>query len=202
MPAYTRVNEVKLRLQGKVRFTLDPSNNDFMQEGLLVRLINEAEAQVELDLSRRYATPFIGCDGTWESVPERPTKFYIRTMCELVSVVRVLETDFGTGTAVDAAKYTELTTKRYEEMLNRLMRRRGGGKETDSEMTNQWYTPPLPGLTLAYHNAAADDGYLGMVINSSTFGQSGSYPAKQVNDPSQTFFTTLINPNGVITKIE
>jgi len=72
MPLYITLEDVRLRLIGKVRFTTNPLDENKMSETLANRLIDEAEGQVELDLSPRYAAPFQTVSGTaFSNLPER-----------------------------------------------------------------------------------------------------------------------------------
>ena len=185
MPAYIRFEDVRLRLVGKVRFQdggVDQDNR--MPQALANRLIDEAEGQVEQDLSPRYQAPFIDATrGTYLGLPDRPTRNIIRTLCELQAVIRILETDFGSGSAVDAQKYTSQLEKRYKSIINDNILAKFGD---DYASSRQWKFPPLPGLKLAYHNDQADEGYAGMVIVSSR--GDGDFPAERINDPSESFF--------------
>lgn len=181
MPQYCKLNDVKIRLIGKVRFTCDEKDENKMQESLLTRLIDEAEGEVEYDLSPRYTVPFVtDTDGKFDLLPERPTKNLLRTLVELKSVERVLETDFGRGTVVDADKYAESIKNRYTEILGKLLKYRDG-------QFWQFSHPPLTGLKLNYMNAEADDGFAGQVlVTGEQF--SGDFPARRINDPSQSFW--------------
>lgn len=183
MPLYITLDDVKLRLIGKVRFTTSLTDENRMPESLALRLIDEAEGQVELDLSPRYAAPFQTPEGTaFSNLPDRPTKNYLRTLCELMSVVRILETDFGSGTVIDAQKYAEQTAKRYSEMVKYLLER----KTHEGQEALGFAKPPLPGLRLNYMNELADDGFMGQVLVTSS--GDGDYPHKQINDPSENFW--------------
>lgn len=183
MPLYITLDDVKNRLIGKVRFTTNPADENKMQETLANRLIDEAEGQVELDLSPRYIAPFQTIEGTaFSNLPERPTRNYLRTMCELMAVVRILETDFGYGSAVDSQKYAEQISERYKKMVSFLLERRtDGGQEALG-----FAKPPLLGLRLNYMNELADDGFMGQVLVTSS--GDGDYPHKQINDPSENFW--------------
>lgn len=188
MPAYIRFEDVRLRLIGKVRFDEDGSDPNKMSRALAIRLIDEAEGQVEMDLSPRYAAPFVHPDtNTFAGIPDRPTKNILRTLCELKAVIRILETDFGAGTSVDGAKYIATLAKRYKDMLdNNIL-----AKFTDDyKPTRQWRFPPLPGLKKSWFNDQADDGYAGMVLVTSD--SDGAYPAGQINDPAEDFWTGLL----------
>lgn len=189
MPLYIRLDDVKVRLKGKVRFTTDPEDEDKMPETLANRLIDEAESDVELDLSPRYFAPFQTKNGApFKDLPDRPTRNYLRTLCELLAVIRILETDFGSGTAVDGEKYAEKLRKRYGEMIKLILM-----KKTDRATESSGYAkPPLPGLKLNYMNEAADDGFMGQVLVTSQ--GDGDYPQKQINDPSEDFWTGKIDP--------
>jgi hypothetical protein len=174
--------EIEDRLRGKIKFTEDLEDENRMSFRLLRRLMNEAEADVEQDLSPRYAAPFQTAEGApFDQLPERPTKEFLRTLCELKTVLRVLETDFGRG-AVDADDYRTKTDNRYKEMKNKLLELRNGDDQ------NKWLYPPLMGLRLGYHNTEADDGFRGMVINTSGEQGPGNYAANQINDPSKGWF--------------
>lgn len=178
---YTKVNDVKVRLAGKVRFTDDSDTEpDKMNNALLKRLIAEAEGDVEQDLSPRYAAPFQTVDGeAFSNLPERPTKEYIRTMVELKSVMRVLETDFGSGTSINADEYMEKLQTRYDAMKDKQLEKRPNS-------FNQWFYPPLPSMRLNYFNEPADDGFAGRIF---VTGQGdGDFPQKQINDPSENFW--------------
>lgn len=187
MGLYIRDEDVKVRLIGKVRFTDDFEDENRMHILLLKRLINEAEGQVEQDLSPRYEAPFVTDAGdAFRNLPERPTKEILRTLCELQAVIRVLETDFGKGTVVDADNYAKQYRERYQEIINKLLKRKEEGYSTQVG----WLYPPLSGLKLNYMNTEADDGYSGMVL--STSESDGDYAASRINDPAETFLNQRI----------
>lgn len=183
MGLYITADDVKVRLVGKVRFTEDEEDENKMSMKLLGRLINEAEGAVEHDLSPRYEVPFKEqTAGTFKALPDRPTKETIRTLCEMMAVIRVLETDFGRGSSVDGEKYKKTQQDRYDAMVAKLLKK----KTLDTEVSNQWMYPPLIQLKSAYFNTEADDGFGGMVL---VTGQGdGDFPKKQINDPSETFW--------------
>lgn len=191
---YTRIQEVKNRLAGKVEFTIEPDDETAMSEQLLKRLIAESEGEVEFDLSPRYGAPFTTRDGLpFSSLPDRPTQEIIRTLCELKSVVRVLETDFGMGGgAVDSSDYTNKSQERYDLIVKKLVSRRS---EDDDQ--NQYRYPPLPGLALAYFNSEADDGFRGMVLTTNSGSSSMDYPKDRINSPDESFFTVLTSDDPV-----
>lgn len=189
MPAYIKFEDVRLRLIGKVRFEEDlavAEEKGRMPRALAIRLIDEAEGQVEQDLSPRYQAPFVSIETeTYAGVPDRPTKNIIRTLCELKAVIRILETDFGEGSAVDAEKYIKRIEGRYKVIVNENLLKK---PSDDSLMTasRQWAFPPLPGLKKNWFNTQADDGYAGMVISHSN-SNDGDYPSRQISDPSESF---------------
>jgi hypothetical protein len=181
MGQYIRDQDVIIRLHGKVRFTEDLTEENKMPIVLLRRLISEAEGEVEQDLSPRYAAPFHDKDGlSFAALPDRPTKELLRTLCELAAVARVLETDFGRGSATEGDKYAASQRKRYEQLVAKHLEVRDG-------QYLHWVYPPLPGLAVNYQNTS-DDGFQGEIIVTSQFGDRASYPSKQINDPSMTFF--------------
>lgn len=186
MALYHRFEQVRLRLIGKVRFTDNPDDENRMPISLAKILMDEAEGTVELDLSPRYAAPFqTDAGGAFACLPMRPTQEVVRTLCEIQSVLRILGTDFGRGSTTDSEKYSESLQKLYDKQLERLTK-------TKEESYNDFIYPPLPGLRLNWGNAAADDGFAGMVINTSGRRSDGSFAADQVNDPAATFW----NPSG------
>lgn len=188
MGLYIKDDDVRTRLTGKVRFTDDTNDENRFPNKLLKRLIEEAEADVEHDLSPRYASPFQTDAGLpFAKLPTRPTQEMIRSICEMKAVVRVLETDFGRGSAVNGEEYLKTQRARYEAMLARLMKKR---KDT----FNQWYYPPLPGLKLNYMNMTADDGFAGQVLV--TTDGFGDFPIKQVNSPGENFWNGKIDTEG------
>lgn len=190
MALYTNFEQVRLRLVGKVRFTEREDDENKMPVALAQKLINEAEGQVELDLSPRYAAPFVTTSGEpFARLPARPTREYVVTMAELQAVMRILETDFGAGSAVDAAKYIKTIEARYLKMKKSLLERQPGYAEGES--AQGWLHPPLPGLKLNWMNEAADDGFKGAVIVASGTASMG-YAAGQVNNPAENFWNTVI----------
>lgn len=182
MGLYIARDQVEIRLVGKVRFTDDLEEENRFPRALLDVLIDEAEGQVEQDLSPRYAAPFQTKAGAaYTNLPARPTKAILSNLCVLMACIRVLESDFGRGTVVDAEKYTESLQKRYDGILNdKILAKK-------EEHSNQWSFPPLPDLMLNYFNTEADDGFAGAVH---VTGQGdGGYPLKQIGDPSENFWT-------------
>lgn len=199
MGKYIRDQDVIDRVIGKVRFTDDLNDENQMSFTLLRRLISEGEGEVELDLSPRYAVPLVTMTGSNLSTlaNDNYTRNTIRTLCELKSVERVLETDFGSGTIVNADKYVEKLNKRYKSILSRLMAR---WEDEEKTQKKGWKYPPLLGLQLNYFNTEADDGYLGMVLSTSM--GVGDFPSKNINNPEETFWNTLINEHDPLVRLK
>lgn len=179
MPQYTTLASVKARLVGKVQFTTDANIQNKMQESLALELIADGEAQVELDLSPRYATPLYSDAG---SVPIG-SKNVLKMLADLQSCMRILETDFGSGSATNGDKYKDALQKRYDASLKQLLAKKKDGS-TDGQ---GWMYPPLPGVALMWGNSEGDDGYSGMVIVANGSSSQG-YAGRQVNDPSQSLW--------------
>jgi len=184
--------DIEARLGGKVRLTDDPEGEpDKMPRALLEQLIDEAESQFEVDVSERYMVPLQCIDGSdFSKLPEFPTRRAITQAIRLAIVVRVLETDFGSGTATDGDKYKSAVEKRYKDDVASLVERRKGVEGG----TQQFRRPPLPGLRLAAHNALGDTGFLGAVHVTAQDGGDGDYPGKQINDPSETIWNGTFDP--------
>ena len=181
--AYISQSDVEIRLLGKVRFTDDDEDVNRFPRKLLTRLIKEAEGQVERDVSPRYAAPFRTiAGGAFKDLPAT-TQETLRTMCELMAVIRVLGNDFGRGTVNDAEKFTKSQQKVYDDLLKRELAQREEGAY------GMWRYPPLEGLLLSEQNSQ-DDGFHGVVLVTSR--GEGDFPAKQITDPSENF------ANGVI----
>ncbi len=184
MGLYVGFEAVRDRLVGKVRFTARPEEEGKMSEYLANRLINEAEGQVEQDLSPRYSAPFQGIDGApFSKLPPRPTTELIRTLCELQACMRILECDFGSGSATDGEKYTKRLEARYNGIVDKLLKKKKDGNQDASG----WFYPPLPGLQLNYGNNQADDGFAGMALVASGTPAMG-YAIGQINSPGEGFF--------------
>ena len=183
-----------MRLRGKVKTTFTPDEEpDRMPLLLLNRLINEAEGQVEMELSTRYLAPFqtVRCQD-FSQLPERPTKEVIRTLCELLAVIRVLETDFGRGSSVDSSKYSDSCQKRYNMILYGDSDKRIPGLLSVREDTfNIFSLPPLPGLKSNYQMAAVDTGFAGYIDRSDDYHHEGS-AAEQINDPFESYWNGSI----------
>lgn len=194
MGRYINSESVMVRLRGKVKTTVDPDNEpDRMPMLLLNRLINEAEGQVEQELSTRYSAPFETSDcRPFAALPERPTKEILRTLCELLSVIRVLETDFGRGSGLDGMKYADACQKRYDIMLYGDDRKHGLISIRKNSY-NTFETPPLPGLKSNYQVSQADNGFSGYFGHTGGENSSGGYAAEQINNPGQNFWNGTIN---------
>lgn len=190
MGLYIQNADVEIRLVGKVRFTDNDEEENKMSRRFLARLINEAEGQVELDLSPRYEVPFQTADGRgFMFLPDRPTRNILRTLCEVQSVSLVLDTDFGRGSVVDADKYCEALRKRYKQILADLLAKKQF--EGDAQAGLGWAKPPMTNLMLSYFNTEADDGFAGMVLNSSR--THGYYTEEQINNPAESFWNSFAN---------
>jgi hypothetical protein len=187
MPLYTRFEQVRLRVVGKIRFAEDgqeETNENLMPIGLAKRLINEAEGQVEQDLSPRYQAPFQTHDGLpFGQLPLRPTQEVLATLCELQSVCRLLETDFGRGSTVNADKYIEKIQARYNSIIkDRIL-------ALKSDSYQNWRFPPLPGLRFAPWNLCADDGFSGTPMHIAPCdAKDAAFPSARMNDPAQTYW--------------
>lgn len=195
MGLYISQEAVLVRLRNKVKVTADPDDqSDRLPLLLLNQLISEAEGQVEMDLSTRYMAPFQTVDcKPFAQLPERPTRAIIKTLCELNAVMRVLETDFGRGSAVDASKYQDVCMKRYNFILYGDDEKNIPGLITLRENSyNTFRLPPLPFLRSNYQVAAVDNGFAGYVDRSDDFG-FGSYPAMQINSPEENFWSGSID---------
>lgn len=188
MAIYIKADDVEIRLIGKVRFTDDLDDENRMPRALLKRLIDEAEGEVEHDLSPRYMTPFqTDAGGTFKELPDRPTRNIIRMLCELKAVERVLETDFGKGSAVNGEEYIKGIKARYDQVVGRLLEKKGENLG--------WKFPPLLSLRLNWFNTESDDGYSGLVLSDSQLGDGG-YPARQINDPSENWWNGRYDNDG------
>lgn len=182
MGLYISADDIKPRVAGKVRFTDSDDDPNKVGPKLLMQLISEAESQVELDLSERYLVPFVTDAGLpFAKLPDHPTRRNLTNLCILQSAIRILETDFGDGTVVDAGKYVKSLRIRYKAIVAQLVEKRDQKNDTQ-----QWRYPPLPSLKLAVHNALGDDGFAGAVLTTSM--GVGGYPAEQIDQPGATFW--------------
>jgi len=184
---YIKFEDVRIRLIGKVRFTDDESEENKMHTSLANNLILEAETQVEQDLSPRYAAPFVHETGSkFETLPDI-SKNSIKTLCKIKSVILILETDFGSGTAIDAEKYIGRLEKRYTKILTEQILPKVKGAED----SRQWANPPLPGLKKNWFNTHADDGFAGGIFVTSQ--GDGDYPSAQINDASENWWNGTLD---------
>lgn len=185
--AYHSRQDVELRLLGKVRFTDDLEDANKFPRKLLDRLMREAEGQLERDLSQRYAAPLRSATtGTFDALPST-TKETLRTMAELMSVIRVLGNDFGRGTTNDGAAFKAEQQRLYDGMLTRETKRR------QDDAVGQWAYPPMVDLLTCDQNSQ-DDGFHGVIINTSNQDGRTDFPNKQVTDPSENFYNGIIDP--------
>lgn len=186
--AYISTKDVEIRLLGKVRFSDDDEDANKFPRTLLSRLIKEAEGKVERDLSPRYAAPFRGTAGEAFKTLPSTTQEAIRTMCELMAVVRVIGNDFGRGTVNDGSAFKKEQETLYKEMLERELEQR-----VEGGAVAQWKFPPLAGLATADFNMA-DDGFAGAVLTTSDDNGEGTFPQKQITDPSENWSNGDIDP--------
>lgn len=188
MGKYITNESVLIRLRNKVKTTTCPDQEpDRLPVALLTRLVLEAEGQVEMDLSERYESPFQAMDCSPFSALPDTTQNILRTLCELLGVIRVLETDFGKGSGINADAYTKISQDRYDKLIVKLLSRRS----KDDPFTPFIY-PPLPQLKTNYHMRQVDTGFYGYVARSDDGGHGG-FPVKQINDPEQTFWNGAID---------
>lgn len=188
MGLYAQFEQVRIRLIGKVRFTDVAEDENRMHTSLANKLIAEAEGQVHQDLSPRYGAPFQTKEGApFGKLPEHPTKLIIRTLAELQACIRILETDFGSGTANDGEKYAKQLRARYKGMVEQQLAKKGDDQQG-------WMYPPLPELRLNYFNMEADDGFAGTILVSGS--GDGDYPKAQINNPAQNWW------NGDVTELD
>lgn len=186
MPKYHTTEQVETRLLGKVKFTDSDEEPNRMSRRLLRSLMDEAEGEVERSLSPRYAAPFVTDDGGAFRLLPGTTQQVIQTACKLLSCVKVLETDFGRGTAVKGDNYKSEIEKRYKQIIDKELKRR--------EDEQRFFYPPLTSLKLSYQNDPGDTGFSGYI--SLTSRGVGDFPAAQINDPQETFW------NGTLTQLD
>jgi hypothetical protein len=187
MAKYVSVPKLQDRLKNKISFgTVASTTADQMPPSLFNDLINEAEADMEVDLMIRYDTPFHAVDDIhgnpqpYSALPAE-TQFMLRTLAELLAAIRVLETDFGRGTSANGEKYTEKLQKRYDSMIAKLV-------EFQKNSYSTWLKPPLRGLALAYCNGG-DSGFRGRVHNTTVVRtESGEWATNQINAPGESLF--------------
>lgn len=185
--SYITLDDVETRLLGKVRFTDDTTDENKFPRKLLRRLVREAEGQVERDMSERYDAPFRGInDEAFDTLPST-TQETLRTMCELMAVVRVLGNDFGRGTVNDAGEFKKSQEALYRELRDRELAKRAGADGSQAA----WQKPALTGLRTSDVNA--QDDALGSAILVTTRGD-GDFPGKQITDPSENFSNGRIDP--------
>jgi hypothetical protein len=114
------------KLKNKVRVTDDPSSKpDLMSAALFRRLIEEAEAQFETDLSPRYLPPFQTIAGAAFTQLPDTTKSTLRMLAELKASIHILGTDFGSASA-SGGDYKKTLEDRYDEQLAKLLEKRSG----------------------------------------------------------------------------
>lgn len=183
MGLYINQAMVRTRLVNKVRFTNDADGEpDKMPLALLQDLILQAEGEVEFDLSPRYMAPFQTDDGCeFRKLQERPTKQVIRILCVLKAVMRVLDTDFGKGSASKGSTYYEDLKKTYDALLDKQVK-------IKEDSFNIFVYPPLPGMMLNYMNQEADTGFRGRVLSTNTECGGDSFASNQINDPSRSLW--------------
>lgn len=186
-PMYTTVDSVKIRLAGKVQFQSDDGLLDGeLPNALLCQLINDGETEVEQDLRTRYAIPFQSkTTKNYSGLPDH-TKRAIRVAVDMMAVMKVLETDFGRGSAVNGENYYKNLKTHYDEYMDRLLGR--DRMAANAKIDRYKFSPPLADLLLAPTNSEADDGFRGMIINTDQSERDAStYAEEQVNNPGHSY---------------
>lgn len=174
----------------KVQFQADPTivADGELSNELLCQLIEDAETEVEQDLRGRYQIPFQSIsDGTYSALPDH-TKRALRVAVDMMAVMKIMETDFGRGSHINSEDYSDPTEKHYNKYIDRLM---GRDKEGAGDKHDRFrFSPPLDGLSLAFSNREADDGFKGRIINTDG-SQVGieTYAGDQINNPGQTYIS-------------
>lgn len=188
VPIYTTVSSVKIRLTNKVQFQTDPNVciEGQIPNELLGQLIVDAETEVEQDLRSRYAIPFRSkTTGDFEGLPDH-SKRALRIAVDLKAVTKILETDFGSGTHINAEDYFKTSEEHYEKQIMKLLGRDQIGQ--NDKIDRFKYSPPLDDVLLAKSNSAADDGFRGTIINTdASTHDAASYAANQINNPSKSY---------------
>lgn len=183
MGRYVLEADIELFTRGKVEYTDDVEDKNRYERTLLRAMIDEAEGEVEMDLSPRYEAPFQGKNGEAFKTLPKTTFNVIRALVRNKATIKVLESRYGRGNNVDGSKYSETLRKQYDAILDdRILLKRDGQKSGI-----QWAYPPLPNLKTSYFNSA-DDGFFGAVLSQTDSGGDTGYAAEQINDPSDTFF--------------
>lgn len=142
-PRYTSIEQVKQVLAGKVAFGSSP---DEVSDNELLNIIEDAEAQLNVELSRQYTTPLVAINmATGSPIPLSDIEFpdtlkQINKMATLLSALYLLETYFGDSEGVRGGKFIEQYQKRYDRVTNTIY-----GKDDKS---GQYWNPPLKGLLL------------------------------------------------------
>lgn len=188
VPVYTTYDNVKIRLTNKVQFQSSPEEllEGQLPDAFLGQLISDSEAEVEQDLRKRYEIPFQSRrTGRWEDLPDHSRRA-IRTAVDMKCVMNILITDFGRGGHVDAEGYMKDLKEKYEDYIAKLLGLDAEGKEKKKYRNS----PPLLDVKLARGNAAADDGFQGMIINTDGGHRDAvSYAEEQINNPAATYIS-------------
>src|SRR5690606_21763222 len=99
-----------------------------------------------------------------------------------------LATDFGKGSAISGDEYFKNLKSNYDDLKNMCIERNIDFKKRVSAFKY----PHMPDIRLNYMNEKVDDDFACNVLNTSQC--YGSYPAKQITDPSENFWNGEIDP--------
>lgn len=193
-PIYTTVESVKVRLANKVQFQSQAILQDGeIPDALLNQIIVDAETAVEQYLRGRYAIPFQSKTTlNFSGLPDH-SKRAIRVACDLMSVIRILGTDFGSGSAVNGENYRKSAIDDYNDIMAGLLGL--PPKDASDEQLKQYrrfQPPPLDDVLLSPTNAAADDGYKGAIGNTDQNRHGAeAFAEHQLNDPADRWFPGL-----------
>ena len=116
-PRYTNSSQIKLYLRSKANYGLGGENimGSLTNPQINAFIIN-AEARVEIDLSRQYIIPFVGVNGAAFSTLPQGTQVFLEEMCAWKAVYLILKSYYGTSEGDRGVAYTDSAEKLYEEL--------------------------------------------------------------------------------------
>jgi hypothetical protein len=184
-PRYITLQDVKIRLIGKVEFdegTLSQNDDVYvLSDELLIDFICQAESEVEVDLSKIYTVPFV----TFDTPPLpylnlAPTALnFLRKLFITKSCLIVMDTEYGNDTGVKGQSFIANLTRQYDNSIKNMMKRTPEGR---------FETPPVYGLSVNNNRFMADkvlSAPTAMVLEQ--FDSLG-YANSRMTDPSRSIF--------------
>ncbi len=116
-PLYTNSGQVKLYLRKKALFNVNRNGSDALTTQEINKFIVDAEARVEIDLSKQYVIPFSNEDGGAFSTLPQNSQVMIQNLATWKTVLLILQVYWGDSEGVRGTTFVEYCIEQYNSLL-------------------------------------------------------------------------------------